>query len=82
MMGNTCTAALSALPKSDERKILPVCLLSDRTSASNDWFAERLVKRHPDAVSRMISTGRTYRKLRMMRQDLAQSLYNDQETPS
>jgi hypothetical protein len=44
-------AALAALPKSDERKIVLACLLRERTSVSNDWIASRLAMGHPGSAA-------------------------------
>ncbi len=63
--------ALSALPKSDERKVALACLLRETTSVSNQWIAARLFMGHPGSVSRMISSGRTNKNLAQMKLQLA-----------
>ena len=75
-------AALRALPKSDERKILLACLLREKTSVSNEWIATRLSMGHPDSVSRMISAGRATRKLAGILNKLAEHLSAEGKTRS
>ena len=54
--------ALSALPKSDERKVLLASLLRERTCVSNACIATRLGMGHPGSVSRMVSACRKNKK--------------------
>ena len=72
-------AALAALPKSDERKIVLACLLRERTSVSNDWIASRLAMGHPGSVSRMISAGRTDKNVARKRNELAGILFSEEK---
>ena len=67
-------SALAALAKSDERKIQLALLLREKTSVTNDWIANRLVMGHPGSVSRMISAGRSDKKMADRSQTLVQTL--------
>ena len=55
--------ALAKLPKSDERKVLLALILRKNTTVSNDWIASKLAMGHPGSVSRMISAGRSDRRI-------------------
>lgn len=78
--GPTGAAALAALPKSDERKVLLACLLRERTSVSNHWIAKHLSMGHPGSVSRMISAGRTDRNMAKKCNELMKVIFGDQES--
>jgi hypothetical protein len=69
--------ALSALPKSDERKVLVACLLRERTCVSNAWIATRLSMGHPGSVSRMVSACRKNKKRVDECNELAEALSFD-----
>jgi hypothetical protein len=72
-------AALAALPKSDERKIVLACLLREKTSVSNDWIASRLAMGLPGSASRMISAGRTDKNVARKRNELAGILFVEEK---
>jgi hypothetical protein len=56
-------SALAKLPKSDERKVLLALILRKKTTVSNYWIASSLAMGHPGSVSRMISAGRSDRRI-------------------
>ena len=56
-------SALAKLPKSDERKVLLALILRKKTTVSNYWIASSLAMGHPGSVSRMISAGRSDRRM-------------------
>ena len=69
--------ALSALPKSDERKVLLASLLRERTCVSNACIATRLGMGHPGSVSRMVSACRKNKKRVDECNELVEALYFD-----
>ena len=67
--------ALSALIKSDERKIVLAGILRAKTSVSNEWIASKLMMGHPGSVSLMLSAGRADKELAIKRHALVQLIF-------
>ena len=79
---STGKVALTALPKSDERKIVLACLLREKTRVSNHWIASRLSMGHPGSVSRTISAGKSDKNLALRIRELAEILVAGEESTS
>jgi len=56
-------AELTALKKSDPRKVQLAILMRKHTSVSNGWIAQKLAMGHPGSVSRSVSDDRADSKM-------------------
>ncbi len=68
---------LSALRKSDVRKVQLAILLRTHTPVSNDWIAAKLAMGHPGSVSRVFSSGRSDKSMLRSIQDLEKMLVRE-----